>query len=529
MAFISRDTFRWNYLWLTLFAAGMAIYLIVMPMYYDDLWYLEYTWWWFDMQGIVDPTNGGNVFSYGIPWEDLGHTISERFANDTARVCNMVGPFMLFFPKWISSTIAFLVLMYGIWACFKLSDIDLRRSWLVGIGIGLWTLTPLWYDGMSTVIYQYNYLVSTGIGMGLIVAVNKRSRKLSGLILLILLSILAAVWHEGFTVPLLIAFLVVTVFFKSCRDRWHIIAIAILLAGAIWHFAGTSTLMRMHSGYKAVSIKHFLISLYHHRAVWIAIVISIIFWIKKGFRPYISDPQVIFMLAGIIVSLGQSYYSNIERAAWWGDVMAIWMSLYLLRKLDVETRGYKGWRGWTACFIIALSYLQLIAADIFIIRFSREYPRLIARYLDEPKQTQFTELIDYPWIGLPFMQMTPDPIYLRIGFEQMIYWGLEDKEQQFLLVPEGLKSFTPEKAERLEGNSGFMKFGPYMVAESDSTSKYLMKHNDIDYGWFQAQDRMLDCVPFISEIDGKRYVYIFPVFNQTEYHLGNIKSVNVRQ
>lgn len=63
----------WNGLWLLLFFIGTGIFFIGMPKYCDDYWYMFHLQPWFESQGI-DVPSGGDIFRFGIPWEDIYQT-----------------------------------------------------------------------------------------------------------------------------------------------------------------------------------------------------------------------------------------------------------------------------------------------------------------------------------------------------------------------------------------------------------------------------------------------------------------------
>lgn len=518
--------FSWNWIWFCLFAIGFGIFFMATPKYLDDYWYMEHTYDWFERQGIWNPDEGGNPFVYGLPWEGLEEIIRYHYLTDTTRICNIIGTFAILLPKWLCSLPALIALLYTVYGCFKLADVDMRRSWLVGIGLSLWVITPLWYHVMGTMIFQYNYVLSGALCVGLLLMIkNAMQGNPPRMVWFILLTLLVAVWHEGFTLPMLAGLIAVAACFRDCRNKWIYVAILILTVGMAWHLLSVATLERSEQiGYFGFNPKRIIRSLWYHRAMWLLGLVSIIFMIRKGWRRYFSDRLFIFSLTSVCVAIGLVYITSIERAAWWGDMAAVIMTLSMLRQLNSGLRGYKGWRGWVAAPLMLWSGFQLAAADVFAVRYAREYPKIVRDFLNEPGTTYFSELADYPWIGIWFMQFNDNYKFIHPEFPKQFYWGLDNEHNFLTIMPAGLSHIEMSKLKPLDGDMGLYRYGPYMVAPTDSIDNYWLKHVDLDYGWFKVRDRYILCMPFTSAADGRRYIYAMPKYNLTEYEFGNLKG-----
>lgn len=523
----SNIQFSWNLLWLFLFYVGFGIFFLLTPKYLDDYWYMEHTADWFLDQGVWNPDEGGNVFEFGFPWEGVGKIIYYHFMEDNTRVCNMAAPIMLLFPKWVGSLVSLVAWIYTVYIVFRMTSVSIRKSWLVGVGLGLWVLTPLWYNVMGTVVFQYNYVVSGGLCLWLLMVIKNKPRSVAGMIGFVFLAILTAVWHEGFAMPMFVSLAVMVLCYKECRNRWVITATVIMLAGLIYHFwGGPSTMTRANYGYFGFSVKRLIHSFWYHKSWWVFIIVLIIYLCRKGFKSYIDDRLLVFMTVSLICNIGLTYFTQIERSGWWGDMAAVIMTLQMLRCMDGKTIAYRGWRAVIGVIMLVAAGFQLIAADIYTFKYAREYPKIIKQWLDEPNDSYFSELHDYPWIGLPFMQMVDDTKFMWPEFPKQFYWQLSSDKLLLYVIPEGLRNMRLEDAVKLEGNLGFYKYGPYVVAPTETPIRYWMSNIDIDYGWFKVYDRYVICIPFTSEADGRRYVYMVPVYNQTEFQMGNIKGIN---
>lgn len=520
--------FYWNWLWLGIFAIGFGIFLIVTPKYIDDYWYSWHLKDWFDSQGIWYLTDGGNIFKYGIPWEGLRKTIEIHVLEDTSRLCNMLGPFMLLFPKWVGSSISWLCLLYSVRSCFRLANVDINRSWLVAVGIGMWTLTFFWYEAMGTVIYQYNYIVSTALSLGVLNSIMMKPRSIPGMTGFVVLCIITSLWHEGFATPLFVSLLVMLILFKDWRNRWVFIAAVIMLLGLIWHFSQPGLSGRLQIGWFGISPRRFLRQLYYHRAMWVALAVMICYLFRFGFRCFFTDRILVFMIAGTVAVLGISYYTDIARASWWGDVASVIMTLEMLRKMEGDLRKYLGWRTLISSLILGMSYFELVGLDIHTVMFAREYPEILANYLKDPKKTQFSHLEDYPWIGPLFSQMIYPRIYKYNLYVEHYYGFLQSDGNGMKVVPEGLRNIRMEECTSIEGDLNAVKYGPYIVAETDELRQKIYFNTTVDYGGFVTNSDV-ELMPFVSEGDGRKYDYIF-IWESSPYSMiEDIKGIRYKE
>lgn len=522
----------WNWIWLALFTVGFGIFFMVTPKCFDDLWYSQSLKDWYIAQNEYNPNNGGNIYKYGIPWEAIVETIHSHYSGDNVRLGNMLAPFALLFPKWFGSLFTLISMIFAVIGSFKLANIVINKSWLVGIGLALWILTPIWYESMGCLVFQYNYVIPSALSLWFIYMIRKQPKGTFYFIFFILLSIVTALWHEGFTMPLCVGLVTLLIFYSKSRNKWVIISALIMMAGLIWHFAGTSTMSKATHGFYGFKPQRLIHSLWYHRAMWIMFVVLFYYIIKEGIRNFYKDSFLIFLFITIMASFGITYIIESNRAAWLADILSIVMILYILRILDKRTLGYKGWRGWIAGILLICAGFELGAADVHTIRFAQEYPYLIKNAVQNPEKTQFSKVVDYPWKSLPFLQMVCAYEFMWPRFNDSNYWLLDKKYENnnlitLKIVPEGLRYFTPDEATPLKGDLGFMKYGKYLVAPTDWDECFWIVHTNIDYGWFKAKNRVVSCTPFISEADGKRYVYAYPLFNLTEYEIGDVKGVSL--
>lgn len=538
-----RVSICWNAVWLFLFAVGMGIFLMVTPKYGDDYWYSWDLSEWYATQGIEDINGGGNVFTGGFPAKGIYRTIRYHTDTDNMRLANMVGPVALLGPKWLGSAVSWLALLLTVWGTLWLARVDIRRSWLVALGIALFVFVLPWYQQMGSLIFQYNYLLAGLLSVGLLVGLLRRPRGPWAMAGFVMWCIVTALWHEGFTAPLLVSLVVVMVLYRNWRNRFTLIAALAMLGALFWHFSGTSDTANLTDAqWIGWDKRRFVTTLYYHRGLWIAALVLVVFLIHRGVRALATDGVAIFLIVGIFCSMGISYASVNVRAGWWADLASIILTLRLLREMRTWQPGYRGWRGVLATVVLLMSYAEMAVADANVILFAREYPEMIRRYRENPDVTQFSTLNDYPWLSLPFTQMLHDR-YRYTYYLARFYRGDIPRTDNMKVVPAGLRNLDPARLEPLGGELGIYRYGPYLVAPLPDSEQALLRpagqpdapvptigfvgFNDqfwlrninIDYGWFVAPYRSLNCIPFTGA-DGRRYLYLLPADQTTEYSLG---------
>lgn len=513
-----------NYLWFLIFAIGMGIFLMVTPKYGDDYWYSQFYTSWYDEQGIEYLNDGGDVINYGIPWKDLKSTITFHMRFDNTRLGNMFGPFMLLFPKWLGSSISWIALLFSVYGTLRLAKVNIKHSWLVAVCLSMYVLTFLWHEQLGSLIFQYNYVLSGAIFIGLMLFIRYRPQRTLLLLGFIIYSLVAALWHEGFTFPFLLSLVACLVCYRSCRNKWVVIATVIMFLGLVYHVTIFNNSHRVEIlGRWNRPITQLLANIYYHRAVWVAAIVSIAYICKFGIKNYFRLPVTVFSLVGIAAAIGLAFYTDTQRAAWWADVVAVILTLTLLNEWEMKKVWRKTPRMVASVCLFFITAFVLVMVDINVIRFAREYPVIVENYKKDPTKTQFSDLDDYPWAYPPFTQLLHDR-YNFSSYLATFYRRKEIETDEMKVVPSSLQDIDPLKLEPVEGDFGLMKYGPYLITATDSIDQYKIGETEIDYGWYVAHNIALNCVPFVSR-DGKRYVYVLPVYRRTEFVLGDVKAI----
>lgn len=232
----------WNTLWILLFCVGLGYFLIAMPKGLDDYWYSVYLRPWLESHGQLFPEEGVNIFRTGVPWSEIIETWRYHISTDNARLGNMLVVFFLLLPKWVGSGLALFAWVYVMRGSFRLAGIDWRKSAWVPVMLFLWTFFMPWRNGMSSMVYQFNYMFPSALVVLLMEMLFKRenSRCLSAFIV----AFFIGWWHEGFGVPLAIALMALILMDKKCRRARFYSATAGVCAALVLLLAIPSSIHR---------------------------------------------------------------------------------------------------------------------------------------------------------------------------------------------------------------------------------------------------------------------------------------------
>ena len=84
-----------NELCLLLFMLGMGVFMIAMPKYGDDLWFMRSFGDWLHTHGCDRFTDGVNVFRTGFPMKEIGEEWAFHYNYDNARIGKLFRSIMI--------------------------------------------------------------------------------------------------------------------------------------------------------------------------------------------------------------------------------------------------------------------------------------------------------------------------------------------------------------------------------------------------------------------------------------------------
>ena len=524
-----------NAFWMLVFAVMLGVYMIGMPKSGDDYWYMNGLQAWYMGQGILYPDGGGDVFSYGIPWDAIRSIWEHHYLTDNLRLANLVAPVVLLFPKWMGSGIAVLCLLVGFYKFGKISGIDMRRSALVPLGIVLLTFVMPWRDMMGGVDFQLNYFISTWLSAILISRAFSRNDKgrSGGITVGLLLGLLLGSWHEGFGLPVACGLTGSAVMDKGMRRGDVYGAVVGLLTGSLYVLSGPGMISRMTdqvgSGVEILSSGFVLYVGLPSIAICGLFVWA---WRRIGFRRIVHDPLTVFCLvsgaASCVIMVSTASYC---RGGWWFYLMLCFLAVYLLRKGGVMSEyTVRNVVLWVPLLVVA--YVHLGACGYYTVKLRGEIKRQFDEWVSAPYRSRFgslAQLSDYQWTcGYISVGVTHLPLY-----DAPVAWlthDITDTSHYFDGGYADMRGGIPEALRYVKADSGRMvcevsgdvpgieglqeKDGYLFMKEAGDFEEEL-RRKDIS-----CSLRMLEIngdkarpywqVSFVSEGDGKRYSYFRP-------------------
>lgn len=226
---------HWNYLWIFLFAIGMGFFLIGMPKQVDDYNFMLHLKPWFDLQGVIFPENGGDVFTYGLPVDCISQMLQHGWLHDNIRLSNFIATILLCFPKWVGSGLMLILFMLTVITGFRLAHIDIRHSPLVPLALVMWTFLLPWDDNFGSFDFQINYILPAWIGVTLLWRLRPEAyRSKPDICINMLLALAMGISHEGSGLAFAFGMLLLTLFFKNWRHPDVIIAAFLTISGSIF-------------------------------------------------------------------------------------------------------------------------------------------------------------------------------------------------------------------------------------------------------------------------------------------------------
>lgn len=520
----------WNCLWIFLFMVGFGVFFIGMPKFMDDYWYMMHLRPWFESQGIVYPENGGNIFKAGIPWEAILDTWYEHYEEDNIRLGNLVAPILLLFPKWIGSGICLACLVYSIIVGLGLTGIDWRNSRLAPVALFLCTFFMPWRDHWGALDYQLNYIVPTAISIGLIkcIYIADKHYTIKRVLIILLLSAIISMWHEGFSVPILGGLLGLVFIFKKCRRYYVFISMAILVAGTLILLSVPGMRIRMNG----TDLHSELVLLYAFNAYSLEVfpfvlmlILTLIIIIKGKFIGIRKNSFFIFsfinaLLSSIIVYCSSSF----GRGCYWMSFMSILCIVCQLQILFPSFRkGYNVLHVTLAILMLCPVFLHLGSVDFFALKYREIMKKITRSYYECPENSYFC---DFKILGkMPLVcGYLPD---IRFSGLYISWYYSGSKENRWLgeewLIPEQLELVDSNSGQLIPGGSDVRMTDGYMFASADGYEDPTpIIRMDFGKGYVPVP---VDVARFRSNADGKYYIFLNPHIDWYVSHFKKVRGI----
>lgn len=519
-------TYGLSLLWLLLFFAGFGYFFIATPKYSDDIWYLQGWGQWFVEQGVELPSDGVNVFTAPIPADKVKETVLSHMDFDNVRLSNIIGFHFLFPPKWVGSSLALMAWFAAVFGIFRLSGVSMRQSRFLPLAIFLLTFVMPWHEFMGSIIFQFNYVLPSALSLCTLWLMLERPEGRAGQTGLFMLALITGCWHEGFGFPMLCSGALVAACYRRCRTRWMWLVLAGLTLSMFWHFGYLSPTFGRATNQRWMNYdaERLLTGLIRYKGIWVGVAATAVFIARRGFRQFISHPEYLYLWSSAVICVVLVYASGVPRAAWWGNLCMVILVLRMCVTLtDPHRIIHKGPVMITAVLLLAASYLQIALLDIFTYRFAREYRRYYAEYLANPGGQIYSGLVGKPWKSWWMMPTVNSDWNLYYSRAPELY-GFDLAGNEMKLIPEQLRYVTADSGRPLGGNMKLREYDGHLFAPSDDKYASIVSA-DVDLGFIGLKDVDIATIPFISEKDGKGYVYVDLVFRDFEKRMFDIKGI----
>lgn len=515
-----------NFWLILLFGAAIGVFLIGMPKYVDDLSFLEFIIGWFREQNVSFPDEGGNIFKYGIPWSDIAHSWAEHWRYDNLRLGNILVFFFLLLPKWIGAGLCTLTWYYCMVSSLKLAKIDIRQSALVIVALVLWIFFLPWGNKMGSLVYQFNYVLGTGVALWFLNSLQHDGSKP----ILFISGFLTGAWQEAFSIPILTALAVLMIYDSKFRKGKFYYAMTGLLLGLLAIVVSQGTYLRI-TGYVHLEgevLRSKVVYLIAYNLLYYIFLFILAYTAKiKKDRNIWLQPEILFcVISGLIpIFILMAVYAE-PRVTWWTQIISIIGIVYVLN------RYYKDyWERYRLSNLLWLmpvgifAFAHIAVSDIFALKMRKTFSESVKQYLKHPDVPVFTEIYMVKDLPLVCLKM-PDVLF---------YGGVHDfmpdilsnwtGKNNFRMIPKELHDVTVDSGKLLEGD-GFREYQKRLVIDAEKMEladrMNLKFQADYGQGYREVAGHAFS---FISEADGRKYYYVHLMSPWYLQHFGKIKGL----
>lgn len=198
--------------------AHWAIYAL-LPMMSDDYWYASAMMPWID--GTCS----------GIPWREMGATISTHFLHDNGRLGNILLVPLLMLPRWAGAIVPAVAVGWIVTGCCRFAHIGPRQLiWLTLTLCGISVMLP-WFENLFVLCYGLNYIVPSAMSAWFVCHLVSEDRLRGPAVAN---ALLLGAWNEAFSLPLLAGGLMMAIMSQRPRRRQILRRCMLLVPGLLY-------------------------------------------------------------------------------------------------------------------------------------------------------------------------------------------------------------------------------------------------------------------------------------------------------
>lgn len=520
-----------NYIWLSICAGFLGVFLMGMPKYFDDWWFMGDFRPWFEAQGLVSPQNGGDIVENGFPWAPFLDTVGWHFYYDNTRLSNVFAIPMLLLPKWVASLPAWICWIVVMAISLKLSRVDWRRSRLIPWAVAMWLVCMPWYDNMACVMYEYNYIVPSALAVLLLLWVLRGNVDGWSLLWLFLYSAFTSAWHEMFTAQLIVLFVVLLLIPGATVRRAVSVALAGSLVAMVWLILCPDFFNRASLdlwGGLTDAKRCLKILVLHHSIILVFLLWSFIRILRRGVGNFLDDR---FLVAAAVIGVCSCFVaisvSEFVRAGWFGDILAVPGILRLAdtSTLSIPTNIIRILRVCGYCLMAGSFYVAAIS-DIYVLKYAGQYRKAAEQLGAGEGDSIFVDV--EPIESMPLVThryISNSYLWDFVGFMKLYYRRLNSKSM-LKLVPDELEDFDFSRSAKIPGNSGAKIVKGHIVVAYEDGAPESAGFYDMQFGPFYKQEVPFEFIPFTNRADGHRYAFLIMTDRQVFRRLFGVASMD---
>lgn len=307
---------------------AFAFMNLMMPIASDDIMY---------SYPIRDFLEG---LSDKFPWEEILDHYRYRYQYDNSRFGNMILPFILMLPKWITAIISGITFATTLIICGKLVLVFRNSSALFITLIAMYVIVMPWYDQMFFTCFVINYIWATCLSVAALYIFffhPKAPKQKYKQALMLITCFLAGGFHEGISLPIFIALSFYIIINHRIVTKWQIAVTLTLLPGIIFLLTSGGFAERVSINTTFEYIYNFYLVLkYNYCIILFIVTILACTTFKKGRNIIREIPHsiVLVFLIIAIISFGIHIFNQFAaRVGWVGQLSSFLGCIYIWRQI----------------------------------------------------------------------------------------------------------------------------------------------------------------------------------------------------